>query len=278
MTCKISNLPIIVSPVKITKQPPDILIELEGDSKLESLPSSKQSDLSVYNAKELTLTWDGSFLGEYSSSILGPKIATNKGLTLRTIETECFRTTGCLKCPRNTSIPCILDELKTCFGLPKIGTHRIRIGGRMYIMYHNQLSDWRLDKLSKSQLEKIDKRKMQRLIAFRFLLSIPNPQNSSFVLHPSSGEIYSFNEPKTHLGEHTVDPTEGFINYWFEETDFRENILSILPKSAEESIANFLYSFRQQIEKVLERVDSDYVWLASYLVEKITKLAAEIGK
>jgi len=249
MMCKISNLPIIFSPTRMSKQ-------------------------STITRK--TLTWDGSFLGEYPSSILGTKIATNRGLILRTVETKTFRAAGCFKCPRDTSIPCILDELKACFDLPKIGTHRIKIGGRMYIIYHNRLSDWSLNKLSKSQIDKLDKVKMQRLISFRFLFSVPHSKNSSFVFRSSTGEIYSFNEPKTYLGECTVDPSERFIKNWFKEIDFRKSVLSILPKSDNESIENFLFSFRWKIEKIIERIDSNYVWLTSYIIEKIAKLSTEI--
>lgn len=222
------------------------------------------------------LKWDGSFLGEYSPSIFGLKMAVQKGLTFRSLDTGTFRTISALKCPRDTSFPCILDELKTCFHLPKIGTHRIKIGRRTYVIYHSKLSDIRLDKTSKTQLKEIEKDKMQRLIAFRFLLSIPQPLNSSFIYRPSSREIFSFHEPKSLLGEETIDPTETFIRSWFEEQDFRKSVFSFLPKEKDESVSNFLYSLQDDIEKVIERIDANYIWLASYIVEKIAKLAAEI--
>lgn len=249
MTCQITNLPVIFPPAR---------------------------HKNVNKVASTALKWDGSFLGEYPSSIFGLKMSVDKGLSFRSIDTGDFRVKGTFKCPRDTSFPCILDELKPCFGLPKLGTHRIKIGGRTYILYRSKLSDIRLDKLPRPQLEEIEKEQMQRLIAFRFLLSIPQPLNSSFIYRKSTRGLFSFHEPKSLLGVETIDPTESFIESWFEEKDFLQAVFSFLPNDDKESLSNFLYSFQSGIEKVIQRVDMDYIWLSSYIVEKIAKLAEEI--
>jgi len=250
MTHHIKNLPVIFPPRRHTKN--------------------------INKVTKTMLKWDGSFLGEYPSSIFGLKLSVEKGLSCRFIDTGDFRVKGTFKCPRDTSFPCILDELKSCFGLPKLGTHRIKIGGRTYVLYRSKLSDMRLDKLPRSQLEEIEKEQMQRLIAFRFLLSIPQPLNSSFIYRKSSHRVFSFHEPKSLLGVETVDPTESFIKSWFEEKDFLQTVFSFLPNANKENLSNFLYSLQSNIEKTIQRVDMDYIWLSSYIVEKIAKLAEEI--
>ncbi len=224
-----------------------------------------------------TLKWDGSFLGDFSRKCIKSTIISKNGILLHLLQTHTFRVRCLLKAPKDTSVPCILDELKGCFGLDKLGTHRIKIRGRRYVMIRCTLTDIILTKFSQNKITPAFEEDMRNLIAFRYMLSIPFTQNGSFLIrmrHQSFGKLvpYSFYEPQTFVCEHTIDPSERFMKRWFGEKDVGAYITNILPKRIEEEWTSFLCRLRTDIETVIETVDADYVWIGVYIIEKITKL------
>lgn len=239
--------------------------------------SGESENFDSSSALWTSLLWDGSYLGEFPKHCLKAKITVVNGFTFQIVKTDTFTTRCLLKCPRNTSVPCILDELKECFGLTKLGTHRIKIRGRMYIMYRCTLDDVPLTKVPKAKITPTIEAEMRRLIAYRFLLCISHTQNTSFLLRGRGTCFipYSFVEPQTLIDQHTVDPSETFVKRWFGEKEFHKDVMKIIPKKICEDWTSFLCRFRTIIEEKIEQVDSDYVWITAHLVEKIAKLSEE---
>lgn len=226
------------------------------------------------------LLWDGSFLGTYTRKCLGAKIAVKDGFKLYTLRTKSFTARCLLKALKNTSIPCILDELKVCFGMNKIGTHRIQIGKRMYVMYRCTLNDVILTKFPKNDMTEDLKLEMQKLIIFRYVLSIPFTRNSSFMVRngSKSRNVYSFYEPQTFIGERTIDPSERFLCTWFGEEDITNKCMEFIHKLPTEEWSEFLFRFNTDIDKIIQRLDKDYVWLSGFIIEKIIKLRGSLDK
>jgi len=236
------------------------------------------------------LLWDGSYLGNFPRTCIKAKITVKNGFVFQIIKTDTFATRCILKRPRDASIPCILDELKVCFGLTKLGTHRIKISGRMYVMYKCTLNDIPLTKVPKTRITSHVEAEMRRLIAYRFLMCISHTQNTSFLIRKNTGSDnndidkddnaftpYSLIEPQTFIDQRTVDPSETFLKRWFGEKDFHKDVMKVIPKKICEDWTSFLYRFRPIIEDTIERVDSQYVWITAHLVEKIAKLSEEIS-
>ncbi len=235
----------------------------------------------------MSLKWDGSFLGDFPKKCIKCTIIPKNGITLHILQTPTFLVRCLLKAPRDTSIPCILDELKGCFGLDKLGTHRIKIRGRRYVMIRCTLTDILLAKLPKNKITSEFEEEMCKLITFRYILSVPHTQNGSFLArthYRSFGRIcercvpHSFYEPQTFVHERTIDPSEGFMKRWFGEKDVCAYVLKLLPINKDEEWAPFLCRLRTDIETIIEAVDADYIWLGVYIIEKIAKSCTLVEK
>ena len=227
----------------------------------------------------MSLKWDGRFLGDFPKKCIKCTIIPKNGITLHILQTPTFLVRCLLKAPRDTSVPCILDELKGCFGLDKLGTHRIKIGGRRYLMIRCTLTDILLNKFPENKITSEFEEEMRKLITFRYILSVPHTQNSSFLARTCETLVpCSFYEPQTFVHERTIDPPERFMRRWFGEKDVCAYVLKLLPKNKEEEWTPFLCRLRTDIETVIEAVDADYLWIGVYVIEKIAKLCTLVEK
>jgi hypothetical protein len=209
----------------------------------------------------IELKWDGSYLGEFPRSAIKSKLRVYNQPVITQIDDCKLSFYGVLKSHRDTTLSCVLDELKTCFSLPKIGTHRLKLGSRNYMIYRCYLSDTPMTKTSNRGIYKKD---MQKLICYRSLFSIPNTTNSTFLTR--GDEVYSFNETRSYLDQSiTEEPTDTFLREWFDD-DFHQHMLKLLPSEVH------LIDFGHELEKAIKRIDSNYVWMIPLLLEKMSKL------
>lgn len=221
-----------------------------------------------------TLKWDGSYLGDYPRSCLRRKFTMKNGLTITIIKTKDFMVKCLLRALRNVVVPCILDQLKECFGLRKIGTHRLKIGGKKYVMYKCKLTDTILTKVCRDETVVRDvKVNMQSLIGFRCLMSIPHTQNSSFIVRKEGDVLvpYSLYEPNTFISERSVNPSETFLELWCDKEDISDVIMKKLVKSSESDLTSFLLKLKDEVEKIVSSIDPSYIWIGGYITEKIVK-------
>jgi len=222
------------------------------------------------------LLWDGSYLGEFPVKCKGIKLSTHGGLVIHQIKTPKFVARCVIKAFRNTTLPVLLDEFKVCFNIEKTGTHRIKLGGRMYVMLKCSLQDKLLSKIPKRDILKFTDNiehitnQMKKFIAYRTIFSITNTQNSSFILRKD--QIFSYYEPNTLIGKKSIEPSEGFLRNWLGKEDLYECINLLFPIKEDETWCGFLFRFRNEIETIIKRVDNNYIWLCCPIIEKITKL------
>src|SRR5579872_4194413 len=78
------------------------------------------------------ILWDGSFLGLYPRTIIVSSTVVAK-LTYWHLNLDGREIRVAARAVKD-AFPCIVDELKTIFGLQKIGTHLIKVGGRLYLL------------------------------------------------------------------------------------------------------------------------------------------------
>ena len=232
------------------------------------------------------LPWDGSFLGTYGVNCVKGKVKTDNKLTFTTIHTKAFEITCILRRPTTPSIVCILDELKECFGIRKMGTHRIQIGNTIHVMIKCDMTSFLLTnsfKVSVNTELKVSvedgfdeafKAEMRKLICYRLLLRIPNINNKSFLVVNESGRYtpYSFVEVGVYMNKPHKPPTRKFLERWFGDRDISEEIVGIVPKKTYEEWSEFLLGFRDILSNKIHGVDPECVWLTSFIIEKMIAL------
>jgi len=211
----------------------------------------------------MELEWDGSYLGEFPRYAIKSRLRVYNQPVISNIDCSDKKSFyGTLKSNKDTTLSCILDELKQCFSLPKLGTHRLKIGSRFYVIYRCHLSDIPLSKISDKNVYKPI---MKKLICYRSLFSIPNTTNTAFLTR--NNELYSFYETQSYLDQSiTEEPTETFLREWFDEDDFHQHMLKLIPSDIH------LVDFGNKLEKEIKRIDSNYVWMIPILLEKMSKL------
>src|SRR5579885_3199916 len=83
----------------------------------------------------MDLVWDGSYLGQIATTDVTELQVQPQGEIRRDPKARYYliningRSIGpCLMKSQQSSFPCLIDEIKSIFGLPKLGTHQIRVG------------------------------------------------------------------------------------------------------------------------------------------------------
>lgn len=257
----------------------------------------------------IELKWDGSYLGKFSRKIIGKKIrlkveksepfksgtsksrTSHKPVIITILKSKLFCGSGVLKCSKSPTIPCLLDQLKECFGLRPLGIHQLNIGGKKYVWYKCLIDDLYLHTLTKLEKTRL-KPQMQELVAYRFLMCIPKTTNSSFIVRNKNegnknvrnknkgragdrydpdvehSQVYSIVESSTTIDtiNKTIEPSETFIKEWFDE-DFHDSLKSFFPVHS----VNAIPEFKDKLDAIIHRIDSDYAWLSHFISEFLLK-------
>lgn len=180
------------------------------------------------------------------------------------------------KSGNNESLPCIIDEIKPLFGLPKVGSHWCKLFGKHRVLLRctdNDIirEDIALNKLDMTVVKKnqILFYQIQELFTFRELLGITQSFNSNVVVRTDGKNVYplSINESSMVIDDSNVLPTT-VLDLWFEDTSVDKVALRLLKVRSINDIKN-IHKLRSDIEKVIERVDRRNIIYASYIVTRI---------
>src|SRR5579885_990353 len=123
-------------------------------------------------------SWNGTFLGTFDSSIiLSEKRMKPHRYVLLRVKEETFL--AVMQKSKQPSLTNLIDELKTLFHLPKIGTHRIIIGSTLYLLSKPLLSK-EGEILESPSLKGVDfatipaffKEQIQNIFVFRDILGL----------------------------------------------------------------------------------------------------------
>lgn len=216
------------------------------------------------------LLWNGTFLGKYGINSIKHKKTINK-ITFATISTTAFYTKCILRRSKDPVMLCILDELKDCFNIEKIGTHHIKLGNSFYIMIRC-VNEKGISNIKNNLVVDEDfKLKMRKLICYRMLLHIPNTNNRSFLVieNEINYKPYSFIESGICTESVPKPPTVKFLKKWFNDKDISTEIINIFPKKVYEEWYEFLLGFRSILENKICQINKEYVWLISFIIEKM---------
>lgn len=164
------------------------------------------------------------------------------------------------------STPLVVDELKIMFQLPKVGRHRVLYRGKPAILCQNgtecQLSEYRLDFPINDEL----KYQIQKCFVFRWLIGLTGNTNSSIRIRKNRTTITCFSYRDT-----SIEPSKAgsripqtVIKEWFDGDN--ERVSSIITEMINgRSIAEI----RIHIESIIRRIDAEWVWIISYILDKL---------
>lgn len=181
-----------------------------------------------------------------------------------------------MRTTKNPNLSCLIDELKPIFGLPKLGTHRCKQGGKDRILIRCPIKNNQIqDEMTLNMLENpsgIMKLQVQEIFAFRELLGVTCSYESSILIRKGTNNTYpiSFYEPGMKT---TNDKTTPFnvLDKWFEDTSIDEVVKRLLKIKSIDRMGVVLHDLRTKIENVIERVDRELIIYKTYIMDRITE-------
>lgn len=232
----------------------------------------------------MRLNWDGTFLGVFPRTIIVGISETDKNTYWKLMFDE--DTVICISRKTKDAFPCVADELKTIFGLKKIGTHTIRIGKTLYhlsrprmaadnitIVEEIALNDTGISADSNPTFTK----QVQEILCFRDILGIVGAPEGRIIVRFDYGKLpfpLSSRELKTHLLQ-PKNPilSRAMLTKWFGDTTVAEVLMRIMHIDLDEIKADYtsIYSrYQRQIDEIICRVDTNFVWYTNCIMSRIS--------
>lgn len=246
----------------------------------------------LYNYKIIIMDnpfkWDGSDLGVINDEhIIAYAYSDHSNELYWQLNINEHITIGIVKRSNNT-FPCIIDELKKVFNLPKVGTHRFQYKNIMYIFmkalitsdFHIQ-EEYTLDQLPFSDIfnDKSFINQIQEIFVFRELLGIVKSYENSIRIRSVSFTNkfniikpypLSFHEPKFCDNTLTKVIPKTILDKWFKNTDISIVARRLINISNPDDIPYILHNIRSQLESIILRVDKNAIWCLTFIMERIS--------
>lgn len=214
--------------------------------------------------------WDGSFLGNYTeeeAKIQGDHCIIN-GVRYY------------IKHKKDT-IYCIIDEIKPLFGIKKIGTHRLNIGNKAFVIYNLELPD-KINTVYSYDYKKFTPKyrtEVRKILIFRYLFGI-TPLSDRSILADINGknpeeeicEPLGFNELSVSIVKHKdVMFTQSINNKWF-KTNEKSIILDKMILYNKLGPVECFNTLRTNMCEIINRIDKNQISLESFIIEKINTI------
>jgi hypothetical protein len=252
-----------------------------------------------------SMNWDGSHLGFYKGVITNQWSLEGThyyGITLpQGWSTK--HPPGIIYCNASQvkdSFPCIVEDLKEVFGLPRRGVNRINIDGREYVLYYVPISNkgeviWEtpLNRLGSKHPLRSDpnfKRNVQRIIAFCDILALSSTGEPAIRIRPGvDGGYIPIGINETHTTIYKADRydysvlTKTLFSKWFgEETAISEIVYEIvgyrsvtnkrmITMDGEKDLVIISTDIRNKVDDIIKRYNSDYIWYSSFIVDRMSR-------
>jgi len=256
------------------------------------------------------LPWDGSHLGSHGGTTIIQKWCLDGIVYCGILLQSGWSTTfpgGIIYCTATCTkdlFPCIVEDIKSVFNIPRRGIHRITINGKEYIIYYVPLSIegeviWetplsRLDPKHPLRKDPKFRKSVQRVVSFCNILALCSTSESSIRIRPGiNGELIpiNVNETSTAITKYTDYDysiiTKTLFSKWFgEETSIDDIVKDMVNYKLEqdnkipvirgtETISNNLgvisVEIRKQVENIIKRYDNNYVWYTCFIVDRMSR-------
>jgi hypothetical protein len=223
-----------------------------------------------------TLEWNGSYLGEFSKdAILSTDGHSNNHDNDKYWTLQLGAPVTCRVKTTKTSFPNVIDELKSLFGLPKLGTHQIRINHKNYVLIRCPESGVTEVPLNQFTPElshyPLFRRQVQEILIFRDILAVPVTFESSLRVrqqprrHPVP---ISYREPSMSFNPSKPILSAMLQNRWLNDANVNQ-ILTRMVRIDPEDVSSGISEFRSNVETVISRVDKSLIWCSAFIIERL---------
>jgi len=180
------------------------------------------------------------------------------------------------------NIPCVLDEMKYIFGIPKIGTHTVTHGKKIYLLKrirseNRSVASIILDKSINNyiiDMNNMISNQIREILVFRQVCGINPTHESKIVIREGYDQIYplSWEEKGITMNREDSVLSSTLFSKWFDDTTFYKTLHTLLKITENEnSEDNEYYSLRLMeiridIENIINRLDSNLIWFVDYII------------
>ena len=187
------------------------------------------------------------------------------------------QTETCIARSSKCSLPCLVDELKPVFGLPKLGTHWCRLKNQTYVLIKcNKTKEGYIqEEITLNQIEQqtnLLRLQVQEVFAFRELLGVTCSYDSSVIIRDGRSGPYpiSFYEPNMVTENTKVIPVT-ILDQWFGDLSIDDVVKRLCRIQTIDKLGTVLYELRTKIEEVIERVDRRAITYKNCIIDRITQ-------
>jgi len=224
--------------------------------------------------------WDGSYLGRINNRNILEQVI-YAGVKYWRIEILGHRKVCIFRSIANNT-PCICDELKTYFSLPKLRTHTVMYHSKKYLLIEARL-DSRGHIIEEITIDRVDPnknaefvRRVQEVFVFRELFGLIMSRDRSVVVRWSDKSYIppypvSFYESDMRPHDDHVVISSTVEKKWFGDTSIDDVIRSMLKIKDNKDAIERIFTLKNNIEKTIERIDRDMIWMVQPIVDKLTR-------
>jgi hypothetical protein len=201
--------------------------------------------------------------------------------------------------------PCIVEDIKAVFGLPRRGIHRVTLDGHNYLLYYTPITTdgaviWEtpLHRLGGRHVLRKDpsfRRNVQKIIAFCDILALCRTSEASIRIRPGSeGQFipFSTNELATSIAKDSGYDysilTKTLFGKWFgEDTSMSEIVKEMLDQCIgtsgikqpipliagvdDDRLAIVSAEIRTKVEAVIRHYDPNYIWYSNFIIDRMSR-------
>lgn len=267
------------------------------------------------------LKWDGTHLGSYWKALTGKwtvegiqygRITLPSGWSRNSTVNSTVNSTElpsgviyCIIAKAKDLFPCIVEDIKTIFGLPRSGLHRINIDYQEYFIYYVPLSmsgelvwETPLNRLDGKHLLRKDpafRKEVQKIIVFSDILALGRTGEPAIRIRSGSNGVYipiSMNESNTLISkaveyDYSIISKTLFLKWFGEETSTSDVVKDIVyagsmaqgsmtqgSMTQGNDINNLTVTvseIRNKVDTVIKRYDSNYIWYSNFIIDRMSR-------
>jgi len=182
-----------------------------------------------------------------------------------------------------SSLPAIIDELKPIFQLLKTGTHLFYSGRSLYLINKcDREHDTSLKDLEKEDHKLVTaylKKQVQNILAFRDVVGVKGNNEGHIIVRREKGKVikaYSIKELYNEILKDNSKLSSNMVKKWFDDRSLKDVIKELINYHEEDDnetyVVEYLKEFRELIEEKVLKIDKEYVWIVSYIIERIARM------
>lgn len=170
---------------------------------------------------------------------------------------------------------CLVDELKPVFGLEKVGTHWVKLYGKIYILFKPEknrknvlieeltLNDYKYDK----NLEK----EIQKIFLFREIVGVPRTTEKNVILRIKGLYVQpiSFYESNLKPNNSGKVLSNIILDKWFKDVDLDKAVAEFFKIQSIEQINDVLLPLHQKLEEIVKRTGPSSVMYVDEILSRI---------